>query len=128
MTSKIMVASVVLLLGFFRFLGSAKKADPDQLVLDQLKKVGSDPSKPHNIEFFIYFRTKADAIETAPKIKEAGFEVDVRQAAQGLGWLCLATKTMVPDLSALQKIRRDFGALAAARGGEYDGWGTGVVK
>jgi regulator of RNase E activity RraB len=128
MTSKIMVVSMVFLLGFSRFFGSAKKADPDQLVLDQLKKAGSDLSKPHNIEFFIYFPTKADAADTAPRIKEAGFEVDVRQAAQGPGWLCLAIKTMVPDLSALQKIRRDFGALAAARGGEYDGWGTRVVK
>lgn len=53
MTSKTIVVSMILLLGFLRFFGSAKKADLDQMVLDQLKKAGSDLSKPHNIEFFI---------------------------------------------------------------------------
>lgn len=128
MRSKSILASIVLFLSIFRSLGSAKKADPDQIVLDQLKKAGSDLSKPHRIEFFIYFPTKADAADTARKIKGAGFDVDVRQAAQGPGWLCFATKAMVPELSTLQKIRTDFSALAAAKGGEYDGWGTGIVK
>jgi hypothetical protein len=119
---------MILLLGFSRFFGFSKKADPDQMVLEHLKKAGSDLSKPHNLEFFIYVPTEADAMEIAPRIKEAGFAVDVRQAAQGPGWLCFATKTMIPELTALQKIRRDFSALAASKRGEYDGWGTGVVK
>src|SRR5882672_8366400 len=35
--------------------------DLDQQVLDQLKKAGSNLSKPHDIEFFLYFQTKESA-------------------------------------------------------------------
>jgi len=122
------VAALILLAGFSRFFGLAKTNDPDQLVLQQLKKAGSNLSKPHKIEFFLYFKSQASAEAVAPTIKNSGFNVEVRQAAQGTDWLCLATKTMIPELATLQKIRRDFTAIAAANGGEYDGWGTGVVN
>ena len=123
-----MVAALILLAGFSRFFGLAKTNDPDQLVLQQLKKAGSNLSKPHKIEFFLYFKSQASAEAVAPTIKNSGFNVEVRQAAQGTDWLCLATKTMIPELATLQKIRRDFTAITDANGGEYDGWGTGVVN
>jgi regulator of RNase E activity RraB len=104
------------------------KPDLDQSVLVQLKKAGSDLTKPHRIEFFLYFPTQAVADQAALTIRNAGFEVAVRKAAQGDHWLCFATKIMVPELADLQKIRRDFVSLAVSMGGEYDGWGTPVVK
>ena len=108
--------------------GFAKKPDLDESVLIQLKKAGSDLSKPHEIEFFLYFPTQAAAEQAALRIREGGFEVEVKQAAKGADWLCFATKTMIPKLSDLQQIRRDFNSLTAAVGGDYDGWGTPVVK
>lgn len=108
--------------------GCTKKPDMDESVLIQLKKAGSDLSKPHNIEFFLYFPTQAVAEQAASKIRDEGFHVEVEKAAKGDTWLCSATKTMVPQLTSLQKIRRDFGALADSLNGEYDGWGTPVVK
>jgi regulator of ribonuclease activity B len=122
------VAPLIFLMSVSQFFGLAKKGDPDQMVLEQLRKAGSNLSKPHKVEFFLYFPTQSAATEAAPAIRKAGFEVDVRPAAQGPGWLCFATRTMIPELTALQKIRRDFTAIAAAKGGEYDGWGTGIVK
>lgn len=122
------VAALILLAGFSRFFGFAKTNDPDQLVLQQLKKAGSNLSKLTKIEFFLYFKSQASAETVAPTIKNSGFNIEVRQAAQGTDWLCLATKTMIPELATLQKIRRDFTAIAAASGGEYEGWGTGVVN
>jgi regulator of RNase E activity RraB len=122
------VAALILVAGFSRFFGLAKTKDPDQLALQQLKKAGSNLSKPHKIEFFLYFKSQASAEAVAPTIKNSGFDVEVRQAAQGTDWLCLATKAMVPELVALKKIRRNFNAIAVANDGEYDGWGTGVVN
>jgi len=115
-------------MGMLDLFRSKQKSDSDQSVLLQLRKAGSDLSKPHSIEFFVYFPTQAAAEKAAVPIRRAGFGVDVQQAAQGDDWLCFATKTMVPELVDLQKIRRDFVALAAAMNGEYDGWGTQVVK
>jgi regulator of RNase E activity RraB len=104
------------------------KPDLDGSVLVQLRRVGSDLSKPHNLEFFLYFPTQSVAEEAALQIRNAGFEVEVKKGAQGDQWLCFATKTMVPDLPDLQKIRHNFVPLAASIDGEYDGWGTQVVK
>ena len=113
------------ILDFFR---PKLRPDLDQSVLVQLRKAGSDLTKPHHIEFFLYFPTKPVADEAALTIRNAGFEDEVRNAAPGDHWLCFATKTMVPELSELQKIRRDFVSLAVSMNGEYDGWGTPVVK
>jgi regulator of RNase E activity RraB len=105
-----------------------KDTDGDQAVLVQLRKAGSDLSKPHGIEFFVYFPNQDAGEQAASQIRNAGFEVTVRPSAKGDSWLCLATKKMVPDLASLQKIRRDFEALAGRLGGDYDGWGTPVEK
>lgn len=104
------------------------KPDLDQAVLLQLRKAGSDLAKPHHIDFFLYFPTQDVADKAALTIRHVGFEVKVQKAARGDLWLCLAKKTMVPELPDLQKIRRDFVSLAASMNGEYDGWGTPVAK
>jgi regulator of RNase E activity RraB len=114
--------------GLFSLFGGSKKPDLDEMVLIQLRKAGSDLSKPHKIEFFLYFATQPVAEQAAARIRAVGFDVEVKAAAVGANWLCFATKTMVPDLPVLQKIRRDFNDLAASLSGEYDGWGTEVEK
>jgi hypothetical protein len=76
----------------------------------------------------LYFPTQEIPKQAAPKITASGFAVELKQGTHGTDWLCFATKTMVPDLSALQKIRQDFNALAASLNGVYDGWGTPVEK
>ena len=68
------------------------------------------------------------AERAALQIRETGFQVEVMRAAKGNDWLCLATKSMVPEVSALQQIRRDFSSLAGMLKGEYDGWGTPIEK
>jgi len=123
-----LVLTIALLTTVLGLFGCTKKPDLDESVLIQLKRAGSDVSRPHNIEFFLYFPTQAVAEQAASKIRDEGFHVEVRRAAKGADWLCYATKTMVPDLMALQKIRQDFGSLADSLSGEYDGWGTPVVK
>jgi len=120
-------AALAILFGIPLF-GFGKKADPDQAVLDQLAKAGSNLSKPHNIEFFLYFPTEPAARKACTQIQNMGFSVTVERAAKGPDWLCFATMTMVPDVKVLQKTRRDFNAIGAANGGKYDGWGTGVVN
>lgn len=115
-------------MGIFGLFSLKRKTDLDELVLVQLRKSGSNLSKPHKIEFFLYFPTQSVAEMASLKVRDAGFDVEVGRAAQGDTWLCFATKTMIPALQDLQKIRQDFVALAGSMNGEYDGWGTPVVK
>jgi len=115
-------------MGILDMFRSKQKADLDQLVLVQLRKSGSNLSKPHSLEFFLYFPTQSIAESASLKIRQDGFEVEVKKAAQGDSWLCFATKTMIPVLTDLQRIRQNFVELADSVDGEYDGWGTQIVK
>ena len=102
--------------------------DPDAQVLAQLRKAGSDLYKPHPIEFFLYAPTKEAAERLEQKVRALHFETKVQPSAQGSAWLVLATKSMLPNQADLVLLREQFTALAAAEKGEYDGWGTPVVK
>ena len=120
--------AVALTLGLLQLTGCGSKPDMDEAVLVQLKKAGSDMAKLHQIDFYLYFPTQAAAEQAAASVRAQGFTAEVRPAAKGPEWLCLANKTMLPQLSALQQISRDFAKLTASAGGNYDGWETKVEK
>jgi hypothetical protein len=107
-----------------------KKEEPDldQQVLDQLKQAGSDLSKPHDIDFFLYFPTEASANEAAKDVKVEVDDVKVQLGADKKNWLCFATKRMIANHDKLVGLRRRFNQIAHQGQGEYDGWGTEVVK
>jgi hypothetical protein len=105
-----------------------KEPDPDQQVLDQLKKAGSDLSKLHNIDFFLYFSTKDLANDAAKSIEGDVDAVKVELGADKQTWLCFANKRMVPDHDKLVALRKRFNEVARKGQGIYDGWGTEVVK
>lgn len=102
--------------------------DVDQEVLNQLRGAGSDLSKPHNMEFLIYLPTEESANRVANRIRPDGFNVEVKRAAQGSNWLCLAMKRMAPKHSEIAAIGKRFSAIAQEFNGEYDGWETSIEK
>jgi hypothetical protein len=114
-------------MGIFDLFRRNEKHDPDASVLVQLRKAGSNLSKQHAVEFFLYFPTRAIAEQAAGQIREGGFQVHVRPGSTDKDWLCFATKEMLPDLLTLQKTRTEFATLSKSLGGEYDGWGTPIV-
>jgi len=115
-------------MGIFNLFGCSPKLGPDALVLSQLKKAGSDLSKLHKIEFFLYLPSEAAAETTASRVRAEGFDASVKPPMGTPLWLCFCTKMMVPDLTELQRVRHDFDHLTRELGGNYDGWGTPVVK
>ena len=76
----------------------------DQSVLEKLLELGSNMTKPHQIDFFLYFPTKETARLAAKVIEKDGFEVDIQPGEKGEQWLCLAMKKMVPEYKELTKI------------------------
>ena len=98
-------------------------------VLDQLREHGSDVTKPHSFGFYIYVPTELDAKKATDKIRQSGFScADVSRSAAGSSWLCLATKTLVPEKADLSDHARFFEQIAAALGGEFDGWEAEIVE
>ena len=119
---------VPLLGGIFSRWQKKEEPDLDQQVLDQLIKAGSDLSKPHNIDFFLYFPTEASANEAAKAIEDDVDTVKVELGADKKNWLCFANKRMVPDYDKLVAMRKRFNEVGRKGNGVYDGWGTEVVK
>ena len=126
-TSFLMPISLVIFGGLFT-RWQKKAPDLDQQVLDQLKNAGSDVSKPHEIDFFLYFPTEAAANSAAEEMKKEVGAVKVDRAAKSAEWLCFATKRMVPAHTELARLRQRFDDIASKLKGKYDGWGTEVVK
>jgi hypothetical protein len=103
-------------------------ADPDSQALNALRDAGSDLSKPHPIEFYLYFPAQTDADDVAVRLREEGFNVTVRLGADDVNWLVLAQKTLIPEQRLLLDLRSRFEALADSLSGEYDGWEAMVVR
>jgi hypothetical protein len=101
--------------------------DPDDQILKQLSAAGSDLSKAHPVELFLYFPDETRAAAALEALTVEGYTGRVERAAMGPGWLCFATKQVVPSHAAMVAIRDRMTALALAGDGEYDGWGTPVV-
>lgn len=95
-------------------------------VLKELQDVGSDISRPHKIDFYLYVPTK-DAAEAAKKKLESDFTVKVDEAALGPGWLCLSQATLIPESAPLEEIGARFRKLAEEFRGEFDGWEAETV-
>ncbi len=132
-TSTIVVIIIlVITVGYFILKNSSNQnqqnTDPDGQVLDQLKKAGSDLSKVHDIEFFLYFPNQETAENVKKELIVKGFTVELNQSAKGQDWLCQATKKMLPVHTDLVKLRKELTSLAVKYNGEYDGWGTQLVQ
>ncbi len=107
---------------------AARAADPDATTLAELARAGSNLGKQHEMEFFLYLPDRVAAEEVAKQLTNEGFQVEVRAAETPPEFLCLATRSMSPELGELQRLRRYLTAVAESRDGAYDGWGATVVE
>ena len=111
-------------------LGLLGDNEGGQALLGLLEVKGSDLSKPHEIDFFLYFPFGGYSRLAAKLITKAGFQTEVTKldGAQWHKWILQATKTMIPKSWTLRRLRIVFSIIAALGLGEYDGWETGLVK
>jgi hypothetical protein len=97
-------------------------------VLSQLRQMGSDTSKPHSFDFYLYLPTEAAAMQAGQRLTSIKYQVEIRPAAKGSNWLCLAKTTLTPDTAPLSKIGKLFTQLAQEFHGDFDGWESEVIK
>lgn len=103
-------------------------AEFQEEVLQQLRKNGSDVSKPHDFEFYLYLPTRESAERAAVKIRQSGFTAaEVSRSVSGSAWLCVAKKSLIPGKANLADHARFFEQIAAALGGVFDGWEAEIV-
>lgn len=105
-----------------------RAADPDAATLGELARAGSNLEKRHEMEFFLYLPNQSAAEEVAGQLSNEGFQVEVQPGESPPEYLCLATRSMSPELGELHRLRRYLTAVAESRDGAYDGWGATVVE
>ena len=103
-------------------------ANPDAEVIEQLRLAGSDISKPHPIEFFLYFPTATAADAACDVLRSQNFTASAQPSTSTSDFVCLATKSLIPTVEELNRLTTEFDSLAAKFGGEYDGWGSPVIE
>jgi regulator of RNase E activity RraB len=102
-------------------------ANSDQAALDSLLEAGSDFSKLHPFDFYVYHNEKSGAERICADLADEGFQVVVREGAVAGEWLCLASISFIPSIEKLSEFQIVFEELIDQYGGEYDGWETIVV-
>lgn len=105
-----------------------RRTGPDAFVIAQLERAGSNLGRDHAVEFFLYFPTRDAADRAAAKVAALGMEAKVDQSAGPMPWLVFATRLMVPREQEMVRLRASLEAIAAEEKGDYDGWGSPVVK
>ncbi len=119
-----LLPTAFLLALFIAWRRRMNQPDEDLAVLRRLEQAGPNPTQSHHPEFFLYLPTQAAAESLAQELNADGFRTEVQSSERNGMWLCLATKAMTLDESTLRDLRSRLTAMAEARGGEYDGWGT----
>ena len=97
-------------------------------VLDQLRQMGSDAKRPHNLDLFLYLPTEAAAQTAAEKVRRLHFSTEVVPGAKDGTWLCRAKIRIIPESAPLDGIGAYFEHVAYELGGDFDGWQADVMK
>ncbi len=101
----------------------------DARLIDQLRKRGSDPFKPHDLDFFLAFPTRETADAVAAQLTTEGFKTDVIDTPESgeLRYSLHAQKSLHLTVPDMQDLSRRLTDIATTRGGRYDGWSAKQV-
>lgn len=101
----------------------------DARLIDQLRKRGSDPFKPHDLDFFLAFPTREAADAVAAQMTTEGFKTDVVDTPDSgeLHYSLHAQKSLHLTVPDMQDLSRRLTDMAIAKGGRYDGWSAKQV-
>ena len=101
----------------------------DARLIDQLRKRGSDPFKPHDVDFFLAFPSNEAAEQLAVQLRGEGFDADIVDEPENgdLRYSLHAHKSMQLTVPGMQDLSRRLTDAAKEKGGRYDGWSAKQV-
>jgi hypothetical protein len=104
--------------------------DWDERLIERLRKSGSDPFQPHEVDFFMAMPSQAAGLAVATILEVEGYRVDVHAAPDNPAehpFSLHATKSMRLSVPGMHELTKHFRELAKTNGGHYDGWSAAVV-
>ena len=101
---------------------------PDGAAISQLKIAGSDLRKPHSIDFFFLAQSQQALEAIAGELAPLGYNTSISAHGAGESLSLCASRTMVPAIRTMRRLRAAHTRLATVNHAQYDGWGAGVVS
>jgi regulator of RNase E activity RraB len=102
---------------------------PDDEVLADLQRHGSDLSAEHTLEHYLYFQNATAASEACAELEAGGFRISRSgETDKPNSFLVLATISLVPKRQNVIALSDQLEALALKFGGEYDGWEAAIIR
>ena len=107
-----------------RKLGQRNEDDWDARLIERIRRSGTDPFRPIEVDFVLALPAEAAAREVAYELGREGFAVDVKPVPDSPEhpFSVHAMKRMQLSLDGVRDVSTRLRTLAAARGGRYDGW------
>jgi hypothetical protein len=101
----------------------------DKRLIEQLRKRGSDPFKPHDVDFFLALPSMEAAEQISSQMRGEGFDSEIKDTPENgdLRYVVHAHKSMQLTVPDMQDLSRRLTEAARARGGRYDGWSAKPV-
>ena len=99
----------------------------DAQVIEQLRKAGSNLSKPHSIDFNLDFTDESSAEAAHSELVGRGYTSDLHEIPDAAAWSITVKKIMLPREADIATLGREFSTVASKHNGSYDGWGAEVV-
>ena len=110
-------------------LRTRKNDSWDERLIDQLRKSGSDPFKPHDVDFFLAFPTMEAAQALAARYRTEGFDSEVLDEPENgdLRYALHLHKSMLLVVPEMKELSRRLTDAAKEKEGKYDGWSAKPV-
>jgi hypothetical protein len=101
-------------------------SNPSELVAEQLRKAGADPSKPHQTSHFLYVPGVKAAQQVARSLERPGRRVEIETSARKGYWMVAVIQPVVVTPDTIDALRSEFEAALAPLGGSYAYWQVAV--
>jgi hypothetical protein len=123
------VFSVLRIVSQWRKLSRKRRmVDWDEHFIQGLRKAGVNTFEEHAVDFFFTLPTRAAAEQLAFVLRPEGFQLDIREDAEGGTFSLHAQRTLRLVVTEMQALTARFSALAVQHGGKYDNWAVAARK
>lgn len=123
----LVVAIIIAIIGYRYAAKKQASRTLDGYALKKLEEAGQDLTQECEIEFWFYAEDESAITNLGDDLKEMEYQVYITETEQQPKFVLRALKFMLPEISALQSLRKEFNELAKKYGAEYDGWGRHMI-
>src|ERR1700748_2029133 len=103
-----------------RKMNEQKVKDWDEVQIDRLRKAGSDPFSPHDVDFFMAMPSQEAGLNVKAKLEAEGYRGDLRRPPDNplpQPFSLHAIKSVRLSVPGMREISAQFRALAKENGG-----------